>query len=288
MRKLILLSVALFGVALSPAQITVAGPVTFKTKLALTGNASGIAWSVTQFTSPGRVFCNKSVDVCTINLTSATNWANGGSGNGTVIGSGHRLAFGFNDHWDGTQVQRTLVSLMDCTAASLNGSGNCTTSINSWTCPGASVQGYGTNSSGTDSTDLCYVLSSVPGAQYVTYQRSGHSLSVENYGGLLAEFSSTGSSPALDGCGATSDNTVSFSKTMTALPITGSSEAIFQVFGSSQVSSVSSPWNANFYGGIPGTHFTETASVNTSSGVAPTYTLQSQAGAASSVCAFKQ
>lgn len=248
-------------------------------------------WSVVQLTGPGRIFCNKTVDQCTPILTSATNYAGGGSGSGKVIGSGHRLTLGFNDHQDGSfgSDQRTISGTpSDCTAANIDGNGNCTTSTNTWVCPGASVQAFGFNANGTDSTDLCYVLNSIGGSDRVTGTRSGHNGIGENYGFTFGEFASTSGSPTLDVCGETSDNTISSSKTMTALTLTGTSEAIFQVFGSSEASAVSSPYSLNAYIGASTVHFSEAAAVNVSSGTAPTWTLVLPQGAASSACAFKQ
>jgi hypothetical protein len=288
MKKPLLALVALMSIALFTAQTTV-----FQKTQVFPGSsllaAPFAGWSVVQLTSPGRLFCNKTVDTCTISLLTARNWSTASS-DGTAIGSGHRLALGFNDHFDGTQSQRTLASVSDCTSASLDGNGNCTTSINTWILPGAPVEGFGTNANGTDSTDLAYALSSIPGAEYISYTRNTHIGVNENYGAALVEFASSSGSPLVDTYGETSDNTMSLSKTMTALSLTGTSEAIFQVFGSGEVSSVTSPYSANFYGGPLAVHFTEAAAVNISTGAAPTWTLfgTEPFGAASSAIAFKQ
>lgn len=229
--------------------------------------------AVVQLTAPGRVWCTKSVNTCSMPITAATN--------------GNQYDFGFMDHVDGTGAVaplRFLTAFSDCDDAHFVGSdpiGSCSQSLNTWIlsgpCPGSTCTiGYHTDTGETDSVEIAYcAYPCVGGAKHIVFTRSGNNGLGENYGGVFGESSFTGgptpSTPVVN-TGSNSIATLTQTMTSVALP-SGATGVIFQVIGLAgsfkDPITVTPPYNANLYDDV---HFNAAIAPNVTSGASPVWT----------------
>ena len=198
-----------------------------------------------------------------------------------MIGSGHPLIVMMDDQLDSAgSAQITLTGIFDCTSPPCN-SGN---TINTWTLPGASCQGYATDGAAhTQSTDCGYVLSSTSGAKYITATRNTHGTN-ERWGPTFFEIAAASGGWVLDTVASASQNTNSTTHTMTSSTLTGTNDVILQGFSGEVGPIVVTPQysQAACY-----SHFCYAMSLNTASGTAPTWTGAGASSGAGSAIAFR-
>lgn len=231
-------------------------------------------WSLIQLTPAGLFQCQPNgstfFDICTFQIA--------------PLVAGDQAFMGMVNNFDGvSQPQRTLITMSDCTAADLDGSGNCTLSRTTWTLCGVNCQAYASSSSHTLSVDGGYSNSVVGGGTFITFTRSGHNATImERFEGALIEVASTQAN-SLDTVQAASDSTATNTHTLTNATILGSNDAIIQSFGGgSGQTSVTSP-----YTGVFDNHFAWAVSLNTNNGAAPTWTSGGLAFGVGNVIAWK-
>jgi hypothetical protein len=134
------------------------------------------------------------------------------------------------------------------------------------------------------SSDLAYCLSSTSGVTTITVTRG--STTSNTWKVAVWEISFTGASVALDTQGTRAQTTNSSSVVGVALTLTGSNDIIFQLIkaGATTVNNISSPYTRN----KTSAESSWASSLDTVSGTAPTWTLNSALRAAMSALAFKE
>lgn len=253
MKKSLASLTLLFLVGLLAAFQTVPSPGPGRKLLA--GGGSG-TFSFLQLTAPSsRTFCNKSVDICTYPVTTFTN--------GTYVTAG------FEDNLDGSQPQRKLLNFYDC-ATSPCGSGN---TINTWTiqhgCEAFEPQTSGGN---TVSTSAATAGPITGGANFVTFVRDGHFLSVENYTSMVVELSST-TTATVENVNIKAESALT-NHVMTSTSLSGgNNHAVVQFITTGGApSAITAPYSSHFFGFSPAAHYAAAVAINITDGTAPIWT----------------